>query len=65
MWRAFGILEVGALYVAHYLNNAGVFEFNPYEGKTYRELYSATVLAPGCPSKIAIIRVLWYTCSCL
>ena len=34
--RVFGIFEVDALYVAHYLNNAGVFEFNPYEGVPVR-----------------------------
>ena len=27
----------------HHLNNAGVFEFNPYEGKTYRELLNGAL----------------------
>ena len=38
-----GIFEVDALYVAHYLNNAGVFEFNPLVeaalAYVYRALY--------------------------
>ena len=42
-----GIFEVDALCFAYYLNKAGVFEFNPYEGKTYRELYSDTDAAPN------------------
>ena len=29
------------------LDKAGVFEFNPYEGKTYREIYSDTDAAPN------------------
>ena len=40
---AFGILEVGALYFVHHLNNAGVFEFNPLVeaalAYVYRALY--------------------------
>ena len=43
MRSAFGILEVDALYVAHYLNNAGVFEFNPYKGK---KAYDVIVKSP-------------------
>ena len=38
-----GIFEVGALCFAYYLNKAGVFEFNPYEGKTYRELLNGAL----------------------
>ena len=35
-WR---LLEVGALYFAYHLDRAEVFEFNPYEGKTYKEIF--------------------------
>ena len=38
---------VNPLYFAHHLDRAEVFGFNPYEGKTYRELYGYTELAPG------------------
>ena len=38
---------VNPLYFAYHLDRAEVFEFNPYEGKTYRELYGYTELAPG------------------
>gem|GEM_PF-1757677 len=44
-WDDIKIKEKNALVFAHplyflnHLNKAGVFEFNPYEGKTYRELY--------------------------
>ena len=38
---------VNPLYFAHHLDRAEVFGFNPYEGKTYRELYSDTDAAPN------------------
>ena len=52
-WDDIKIKEKNALVFAHplyflnHLNKAGVFEFNPYEGKTYREIYGYTELAPG------------------
>ena len=40
LWR---ILGIGALYFAYHLDRAEVFEFNPYEGKTYRELLNGVL----------------------
>ena len=38
-----GVFEVGALCFAYHLDRAEVFGFNPYEGKTYRELLNGAL----------------------